>query len=263
MVDSAVLKVDRALKGVGELGRLVRERRPFTYVVETNTRTCERATFAKKNRPVVDEAAILCGEIVHNLRSALDHAYWEIVSQFATSKREEKNIQFPFCESATRVEEILKRRLADHVSTRFFEALVDLRPHGDPGGNELLYLVDELDILDKHRLLIPTGDYTRLSSKDLTSQIPDFPQNLKLIDSHFGSNHRDIGWRTPRYILSQIDLGAPRPPTLHEFEKELDVPVGIVFTTGKDQLSRPVIPTLNAMADVTRETIKIVRAAAS
>jgi len=263
MCDSAVLKIDRASKGVRELNKLFRERRPFTYVVETNTHTCQRATFAKKNKAVIDEAAILSGEIVHNLRSALDHAYWEIVAPFAAGKREEKKIQFPFCETAARLEETVKSRLADRVSPRFFKALVDLKPHGEAGGNELLYLVDELDILDKHRLLIPTGDYTRIPEASIRAQIPDFPTNIGIDGAVFGNNRRDIGWDTSRHILSQIDLGMPRPPTLNQFEKEIDVPVDIVFVIGKKRPSRPVIPTLDAMVDVTRETIKIVRAAVS
>ncbi|MBS3650808.1 hypothetical protein KEU06_19535 [Pseudaminobacter sp. 19-2017] len=257
-----MLKVDRASKGVRDLNELFRERRPFGYFVETNTKTCKRATFAKKNKTVVNEAAIMCGEIIHNLRSALDHVYWEIVSPFASTERERKKVQFPFCEEAGRLQKTVEDRLADRVSPKFFKAIMDLKPHGEPGGNELLYLIDKLDILDKHRLLIPTGDYTRISEQLLRAQVPDFPQDLSIDCVIFGSNQRDIMWGVPRHVLARIDLGGIRPPTLNQFEKELDVPVDIVFEIGGDGTPRPVIPTLHALVNVTAKTIKIIKAAA-
>lgn len=261
MCDSAMLKVKRASKGVRDLNELFRERRPFTYVIETNTKTGERATFPKKNKPVVDESALLSGEIVHNLRSALDHAYWEIVSPFAKTDRERKKIQFPFCETAARLEIAVKDRLAGRVSPSFFKALIGLKPYGEAGGNELLYLIDKMDILDKHKLLIPTGDYTTLSSDVIRKLIPDFPFNLTNVGVMGARRHAT--WKVPAHTLRAHDIGALRPPTTYQFEKEIDVPVDIVFNVGAHGTARPVVPTLNAMVDVAQETIKIIRAAAS
>jgi hypothetical protein len=44
-----------------------------------------------------------------------------------------------------------------------------------------------------------------------------------------GQNARDIVWRS-RGPFSREDLGNPRPPTTHLFERELDVPVDVVFS---------------------------------
>jgi hypothetical protein len=158
MVDSANLKIDQAAKHVAALDELFRENRPFSYILETNVKTGERATFAKKNETVIDASRITIGDAVHNLRSALDHAYWGIVSSFAATEVERRKVQFPFSKTVARLDEAVKNRLADRVSPAFYQALIDLKPHGDPGGNELLYLIDEIDVLDKHKLLVPTGD---------------------------------------------------------------------------------------------------------
>ena len=73
MTDSAILKVDRAAKHVVDLNELFRKNRPFAYVIQTNTQTGERSTFAKHDETVINQAAVICGDVVHNLRTALDH----------------------------------------------------------------------------------------------------------------------------------------------------------------------------------------------
>jgi hypothetical protein len=257
MCDSTISKIDRSLKHINELNELLREKRPFTYVVETNTKTGYRATFAKKNCPIVNEAANIAADVVHNLRTALDHAYWEIVSPRVPDPRARKNIQFPFSETAARLEEAIKNRLADRVSAVFFQALADLKPHGEPGGNELLYLIHKLDAVDKHKFPIPSGDYTRVNSELIRNEVADFPADL--FDTAFGSNERDIVWYVDGFIRDS--LGEIVPPTNCLFEKKLDVPVDIVFEDSSDGKTRPFIPTLYKLADVTRETIRVIRAA--
>lgn len=257
MFESASLKIDRTTEHISELTELIREQHPFSYVVETNTQTSERATFAKKNKTVVDRAALICGEIVHGLRAALDHAYWEIVSPLAETPSEQKIIQFPFCEFANKLDETLRLRLAHKVSQHFFDAILSCKPYAEQGGNEHLYLIHRMDIIDKHRLLIPTGDYTRLTSDIIRRQVPDFPSGL--IDCGFGQNRRDVVWRSGS--IKHLDIGFASPPTTHIFEKKLDVPVEMVFVVNDPEYTGPVIPTLNKLVRVTKKTITCMREA--
>lgn len=257
MADSANLKIKRAANHIADLNDVLRERRPFSYILETNAKTGERATFAKRNEPVIYDAALICGDVIHNLRSALDHAYWEIVSPFTKTDRERTRTQFPFSEAETGLGEAVKLRFADRVGDKFFAAMLGLKPYGAPGGNEALHLIHQLNIVDKHRLLIPTGDYKKLSSDILRLQIPDMPANVT--SSSFGNNRRDLSWQTNKL---PSDIGVLRPPSMHIFEKELDVPVDIVFVNSDPKNPRPVIQTLNLMVDATHEAIKIIREAA-
>jgi hypothetical protein len=134
MNDNAILKVQRALEHISELNQLFQKKRPFTYILETNVKTGQRATFAKTNELVVDAAALICGDAIHNLRSALDHAYWEIVSPFASTDSERERLQFPFSKTAARLVRNVEQRLANKVSPSFFQAILDLKPHGEKGG---------------------------------------------------------------------------------------------------------------------------------
>jgi hypothetical protein len=257
MTDSATLKVDRAAKHVADLNELFRKQRPFSYIFEKNTKTGECATFAKKNEAVIDQAALISGDAVHNLRSALDHVYWDIVSPFATTDGDRRQVQFPFCEGPTRLDKAVKKALADRVGPNFEAVLKGLRPHGKPGGNELLYLIHELDILDKHRLLVPTGDYTRLSSDLIRRQVPDFPINFPVIQ--FSQNRRDVVWRVQP--MNRHEQRAADIPASGILEQELNVPVEIVFAIPSLGNLRPMVPTLNALVDVAKEAISLIRAA--
>ena len=82
-MDSVNLKIRRAEKHYLELLSLFQRRKPFRYFLETNCKTGERATFAKRDDDVASNAAIIIGDIIHNLRAALDHAYWQCTEKFA------------------------------------------------------------------------------------------------------------------------------------------------------------------------------------
>ena len=257
MSDSAALKVDRAAECVIELNELFRKERPFSYVIETNTNTRERAVYAKKNEAVIERAALICGDAIHNLRSALDHAYWGIVSPFTNTDGERRKVQFPFSETAARLDEAVKNRFADRVSPSFYQALLDLKPHGENGGNRLLYLIEKFDILDKHRLLIPTGDYKKLSSEIIRKQVPDFPAGV--INCSFGQNRRDVAWNMPP--INRETRRSMKIPISGILEQEINVPVDIIFDIASCGDICPVVPTLPQIVDVTRSTIAIIRSA--
>lgn len=258
MSRTALLKIDRASERIIELSNLLDEERPFRYILETNTITRERATFAKHNQAVIDRAGLIAGDAVHNIRSSLDHAWWAIVSPLVPEPRARRFIQFPFSETATRLEDAVSSRLAQRVSEEFFRAVVRLKPHGEAGGNRLLYLIDQLDIPDKHRTLPPTANYTRINSRIIQQQVPDFPSGI--LDGGFGMNRRDIVWKAN--VIHPATLGTAVPPTTYIFEKELDVPVDIIFEIDAPYFRGPLVPTLNQLVDVARETIAILRKAA-
>lgn len=247
-MESAHLKIERAAKHLSDLNNLFREKRPFCYVLEIHAKSGQRATFAKTNEPVINQSGLIVGDIIHNLRSALDHAYWAVVSPTATTDREVKSIQFPFSATAAGLRKAVSSRLAQRVSQGLVNYILGLRAHGEAGGNQLLYLVHELDVVDKHRLLIPVGDYTRVSAAVIRKQVPDFPGSIGGV-MRFGSNYRDVTW-SGAPLASVYNLAADGM-----FEQELDIPVDIVFKVGPQKKMYPVIPTLDELVDVIRSIV--------
>ena len=249
-VDSAVLKLEWAFKRISELNELLREARPFRYILETNFQTGERATFAKRDEAVIAQCAHLSSEAVQHMRSALDHAYWEIVSPFATTPKEERAVQFPFTERAERLDEAVKNRLAHKVSPGFFAAVKALRPYKEPGGNKMLALLDSLNGPDKHRSLTPMADYKKIDARTMRRQVPDFPAFIS--ECYFGGNGKDVVW----------DFTRPHGPEAPIVHQELEVPVSIVFSIPPYGPAMPAVPTLNALLGVAGDTIRVIREAA-
>jgi hypothetical protein len=259
MTDSALAKVDRASKHIADLNDLFRKSRPFSYVVETNQKSGYCFTYAERNEAVICEATTIAGDAVQNLRAALDHAYWEIVSPFASNPREERAIQFPFSETLARLDEAVKNRLAHRVSDAFFKAVINLRPYGEPGGNILLYLVHDLGATDRHKFPTPVADYKEIVGRDLRRQVPHFPASsdhtrfqIGNVTSASGGRVLDIRWKI-----------APLGFLDREFtdKREIDIPVEIVFSVRAEGARYPMVPTLYAMRDKTQEAIKIIRSA--
>lgn len=257
IMDSASLKIERASEHINEINKLFRKQRPFSYVVETNAKLGERSTFAKRNEPIIKRTAILCGDVLHSLRSAIDHAYWDVVSRFVPEE-DFWRVQFPFSKTKAGLHEAAKKRMADKVSSDFFRAIIELKPYCEQGGNELLYAIHELNIIDKHKLLIPAGSYTRISSDMIKRHVPDFPQGLSNV--HIGHNERggrDVVWRIP--TLNRNQRRAKKIPKSGILEKDINVPVDIIFSVAGPINSRPIIPTLNKLVDVTQGTISIIK----
>ena len=224
-MDSYSLKIARAEKHLSELRALLKRNKPFSYCLETNFKTGERATYAKKNEQVCSEAAILIGDVVHNLRCALDHLYWGCTNQVAKSDGERNKIQFPICNDEKGFRESVLTGLPKRVSPQFSEALEGLKPYRN-GGNLKLCAIHDLDVLDKHRLLIPVGDYTSLSAELMKKLVPDFPMASGTFG--FGCNRRDIVWDIEPMNWTQRRKAKIPPSNIKE--QELDKHVTKAWT---------------------------------
>lgn len=269
MADSASLKIQRATKHIDELNELLRKTRPFALVVKTNTQTGERLVTTKKRETVVRELAIICGDAVHNLRCALDHAYWEIISPHCTTDKERRLVQFPFTSKASELYKTLHDALASRGGTGFYSVMRKLRTHGEEGGNEMLFLVRESDNLDKHRLLVPAINNTKVALDRLFDAVPDMPHirqsngrlpmQAKQIFLEFG----DANFIWTNMTVPRDQLGDIVPGSLCLFERELNVPVEIVLQIRAQTDRYAMARTLDQMASAVTEAIRLMREGAA
>ncbi|MGD9921601.1 MAG: hypothetical protein AB7V13_09170 [Pseudorhodoplanes sp.] len=258
MTDSAALKIDRASNYISQLSELFKKSPPFEVVVKTNVISRDRYLRAKANVAVIDEAALICGDVIHNLRTAIDHAYWDIISPHVTEKNERRKIQFPFGEKRSGFKRAMKTRYAALGGFDFVCGLVSLRPYLEDGGNKLLHLIHELDAVDKHQLLLPTVSVTKVTVDLIRKHCADFPARMQG-PGVIGLHGPNAGFRWHANILTREELGEIIPPTLTIFERKLDIPVDVIFDVSKGQYSGEVIPLLNEMTNVTREVVAIIR----
>lgn len=248
-MDSAYLKVKRAEKHHAELAHLFKRSQPFGYYLETNCKTGERATFAKRNEVVANEAAVIIGDVLHNLRAAIDHAYWNCTEKYAKSDGERRSIQFPITSTEMALTDSVLPGLPSRVSQDFAQALASLKPYRD-GGNSLLCAIHDLDVMDKHKLLVPTGNFTKISSSMIQRLVPDFPSGL--MNCGFGNNYRDVAWQVKPMTWTQRRKAKIPPSNI--IEQKLDVPVEIVI--GDIHPKKPALQMLQELIELSKSTIK-------
>jgi len=256
LFESAYLKVERATEHIAQLSKTIREEKPFTYILKTDSNTKERITLPKKNEAVVAKCAIITGDAIHNMRAALDHAYYEVVSPFCTTPGHIKACQFPFCELEAKLHGTIQNRLAHLAGPWLVASLTALKPYSEAGGNELLCLIHDLDIMDKHQLMIPAGDYTKISTATLRAQVLDLPGFIGGNMSFGGNKLGDICWPLSQNVYNAVRGAIPPNGIL---EQELQVPVEIIFKIGTPGPKREFVATLNAMLDATKVAIEAMR----
>ena len=262
MTDSPFLKLRRAAEHITQLDQLLRRTRPFFLVLKTNTQTGERTLGCERNHPIVDRIAVVCGDAIHKLCSALDHAYWEIVSPHCRTDRELRAIQFPFTSNASRLDNAIRQRMGHRAGTGFYCAIRRLVPYGDLGGNLLLFLIHEFDVTDKHKLLLPAVDESTLTFQWLESIDANNPWK-GWGGSMTLSEHADIKWINNSVPVDQLGTRVGH----YEFKRMLDVPISVVIpiTLQGNIVMKlpPAVPMLLEMAHMAEKTISIIRAAAN
>jgi hypothetical protein len=105
--------------------------------------------------PLDPRFAIILGDCVHNLRSALDHLVAQLaILNNAPSAAIEKTA-FPVCLSAADFKNSTVRKVAPYISRNALAEIEKLQPYSTGDGvQDILWVLSQLDIIDKHRLLI-------------------------------------------------------------------------------------------------------------
>ena len=147
----ARLKVDRAKQHVLDLHsdiRIFLDSDPYTILVENDAKTGDEVYRVQVNANPPLDWGVRLGEILHNLRSALDLLAWQLVVEGQAAPT--SKTAFPISNTAKqfRSRGLRKVKGASDRSIRLVEAL---KPY--QGGNDALWWLHKLSIEDKHHLL--------------------------------------------------------------------------------------------------------------
>lgn len=150
------LKVKRAKQHISELDREItafRKLRPYRLVVEGDGNPPTRHALVKRIRePMPDSVPLLIGDAIHNLRSALDHVICDAIRLRGGTI--DQNTQFPM-PKGDNLEGAIEHRGIDQAGPEVVEIVRGLKPN--KAGNPDLRLIHDLDIDDKHKLLLPVA----------------------------------------------------------------------------------------------------------
>lgn len=90
------------------------------------------------------------GDVIHNLRTALDVASCELVR---SAGRSDKKVYFPFSDKLVDLEKMIQDKNFNRAGPMAVSLLYSLQPYR--GGNLSLRAIHDLDLQDKHQKLIP------------------------------------------------------------------------------------------------------------
>ena len=153
----AQIKLERAQRLYVALGDEIvafLKLRPFRIQDETEPGSEIVGRVVVKRQPPREWGAVI-GDIVHNLRAALDYLAWQLVE--ANGGTPGRDTTFPIHERPDGFAARLRAALAG-ASSEAHRAVTDLQPFHDPHpADHPLAVLHALDIRDKHQLLLVVG----------------------------------------------------------------------------------------------------------
>jgi hypothetical protein len=122
---------------------------PYEVVRDENVQPGHMVYRFKQTVPIPSELALIAGDALHALRSALDHLWCQLVE--ANGKVVAPSDTFPISEDGQRFEATFKA-VKQRIPSAARSLLYGLKPY--QGGNDALWRLHKLDITDKHRVLL-------------------------------------------------------------------------------------------------------------
>ena len=152
------LKVERAKCHVADLEREIRaflKSNPYGVGTKRDPNTRKLIYYVTSVRDTPDKLALIAGDAVQNLSSALDHLAYQLVCSDTDDKPPSPNwIYFPVQDTAEKYE-TKKRGKIQGARQETIDAIDVLKPY--KGGNDSLWMLYRLNNIEKHRLLITVG----------------------------------------------------------------------------------------------------------
>lgn len=132
---------------------------PYRFAGEMDPETGKYVLSVHDLPPTDPTWSLRVGDVVHNLRSALDHLAWQLV--ILDGGTPYKKTQFPIRKSPLKDGQPSPTQLQPAISNQaILDALEAVQPYRRPGTesadyrHDALWRLHRLDIIDKHRLLL-------------------------------------------------------------------------------------------------------------
>ncbi len=171
------LKVKRAKEHISDLDREIREflkADPYKVGTKYDPETRKLIYYVSGVRPTPECLALIAGDAVQNLMSALDHlAYQLVLSDTRDNPPNKRVIYFPIADNASDYE-AKKQGKMKGARQETFDAIDAIKPY--KGGNDPLWNLCRLNNIEKHRLLITVG--SMFESLDIGADISALMQKM-------------------------------------------------------------------------------------
>ena len=225
---------------------------PYTLTPEYYVEQNATGYFLDECPSIPNEISLLIGDAAHNLRTALDLLAYSLANDHSP-RINLSHIYFPICENAGGYEAESTRKTKG-MSKASIDAIRAIQPYG--GGNDLLWGLHRLDIIDKHRLLV-----TAVVVVDKIG----FDVETERVQNAF----RGVFGLAPNAIPKQtIYFGAPasiEPPKKgalmfwiagnHENDRDVQFTFDITFAEPTVFKGKPIVATLRNISHTVNEIV--------
>ena len=108
----------------------------------------------RENEPIPTQWSAIIGDILHNLRASLDLVACDLHRLSNGKVNELAGVQYPFCKTEADLATKMRERRLGNIGKQFKEIIEKTRPY--QGGNPGLRAIHDLNVMDKHQMIVPT-----------------------------------------------------------------------------------------------------------
>ncbi len=243
------LKIKRAEAHIKELHRahkVYRESNPYEVFTETDLNAGQLVYKLRILKPIPQEFSTIIGDVIQNLRAALDHT----ACCLAIQKNPTVNINdvsFPIArdiqEFNSRAKKTIRKLAPEAIA--FIKAL---KPY--KGGNDKFWQLHRLGVRDRHRLLLPTwAGRGRVAVKPILAN----PQTGEEIEFPYF-------WIVPKDRFEPLEDGTdvfrtPIPDGDRAIDDTIKVEIDVAFGDGEVVIAEPIDQTLLQLRDLVEGVI--------
>jgi len=150
-------KIDRAKQHMSELQDEIQfyfDSKPYSVGTKRDPKTKRLIYYVTGVKVIPEKVNLISGDIIQNLRSALDHLAYELFIKESGGTVSGHRVYFPIEKDAQTYEND-KNRKTNGISAEAKLLIDSVKPY--KGGSDVLWRIHELNNLDKHRLLVTVG----------------------------------------------------------------------------------------------------------
>ncbi|HZY72455.1 MAG TPA: hypothetical protein VFE22_05040 [Edaphobacter sp.] len=194
--DQARLKINRASQHIVEAERRIKlvvgpEGQTSRIEIHPEARA-KSVRYRLLKLGELPEIALVIGDAIHNLKTALDYAWLQVITASIPRMAGERP-KFPIYPTVDLLEQFLTNKKIHIDCPRLSRFVFNIKPYD--GGNFYLYPLHQMDIVDKHRLLIPSttyGNVEGLTVKDHSGAVTGRTWGSELAEEFHVDFHQDI-----------------------------------------------------------------------
>jgi len=238
------LKIKRAYCHIQELEMCVHDflKTDFWVIsVDEEPHTGQHFLKFSVTKPIPEKLALCIGDAAHNLRSALDLLISGIVFR---AGGDITKCQFPISDTREKLTHALGKGEIKKVKPNLVQFILNtVKPYKT--GNSDIWALNKLDIIDKHRLIVPVFTVTRLSGISVKDDSNNTFHNLTVTVGNTGTIK-------PISTFPKLHIQSYGQPD-----------IVILFDKGQPFAGEPVIPKLHQLAKLTTSVIESFRTIAT